>query len=181
MTKHGFARLAFGVALGIVAAACSDDKISGPADAPRVFNQVERLGNPLVSEVFLEKRDHGFHNAGKPSTDVANFKAKLEGFVRNVAGRNQTVQTTLSTVLLPDMLIVQLDKAPTSAGWLTWALANGYGGRRLNDDVVDAGLAALFGGLLDPSNQSPGLTSQHVPGNDKPFLSTFPYLAEASR
>ena len=181
MKTHLFARLAFAVALMLVAAACSDDKINGPAAGPRVFNQVERLGNPLVSEVFLDKRDHGFHNAGKPSTDVANFKTKLEGFVRNVAGRNQTVQTTLSSVLLPDMLIVQLDKTPSSAGWLTWALANGYGGRRLNDDVVDAGLAALFGSLIDPNNQSPGLASQHVPGNDKPFLSTFPYLAEASR
>lgn len=181
MTTHVFARFAFGVALTIVASACSDDKINGPMDSPRVFNQIERLGNPLVSEVFLEKRDHGFHNSGKPSTDVVSFKAKLEGFVRNVAGRNQTVQTTLSSVLLPDLLIVQLDKNPASAGWLSWALANGYGGRRLDDDVVDAGLAALFGGLIDPTNQSPGLTSQHVPANDKPFLPTFPYVAEASR
>jgi hypothetical protein len=51
-------------------AACSDDEtgIAGPATGPRVYNQVERLGNPLVSEVFLAKRNHGFHNAGMPST-----------------------------------------------------------------------------------------------------------------
>ena len=143
-------------------------------------------GTKLLSEtlrikqmigVFLEKRDHGFHNAGMPSTDVANFKTKLESFVRNVAGRSTAVQTTLSSVLLPDMLIVQTDKPTTGAGWLTWALANGYGGRKLNEDVVDAGLSALFGPLLSTANQTPQLASQHLPTNDKPFLTTFPYLA----
>jgi hypothetical protein len=159
--------------------ACSSDTVTvaSTMDQNRVFNQIERIGNPLVSEVFLDKRDHGFHNSGIPSTDAANFKTKLEAFVKNVGGRSTTVQTTLSSVLLPDMLIVQTDKATNTAGWLTWALANGYGGRKLNEDVVDAGLAAVFGGLLDQSNQTPALTTQRVPTNDKPFLTTFPYLA----
>jgi hypothetical protein len=114
-----------------------------------------------------------------PSTDVANHSAELKSFVANVAGRNATVQNTLAAVLLPDMLIVQTDKATNTAGWLTWALANGYGGRKLTDDVVDAGVAAIFGTLLDPNNVSPGLASQHVPGNDVPFGTSFPYLAAA--
>ena len=136
-----------------------------------------RLATPLGSEVFLAKRNHGFHNAGKPSTDVANHAAELKSFVALVAGRDSTVQNTLAAVLLPDMLIVQTDKAATTAGWLTWALANGYGGRKLTDDVVDAGLAALFGTLLSPNNVSPGLTTDNVSQNDKPFSMTFPYLA----
>lgn len=163
--------------------ACNDDDdgiTAPPINNNRVFNQIERLGNPLVSEVFFEKRDHGFHNVGKPSTDVTGFKTKLESFVANVAGRSTTVQQTLSAVLLPDMLIVQVDKDPGTAGWLTWALADGYGGRKLNEDVVDAGLAALFGGLLDSNNQTPGLSTQNVPTNDKPFSPTFPYLAAPS-
>ena len=172
-------------ALGAVAlvavAACSDDNndITG-ASSDRVFVQVERLGNPLVSEVFLAKRNHGFHNAGKPSTDVANHSTELKAFVTTVAGRDQSVANTLASVLLPDMLIVQTDKASSTAGWLTWALANGYGGRKLTDDVVDAGLAALFGTLLSPNNVSPGLTTDNVSQNDKPFLTTFPYLAAAN-
>jgi hypothetical protein len=161
-------------------AACDSDTktVVGP-DPNRVYTQIERLGNPLVSEVFLAKRNHGFHNAGKPSTDVANHSAEVKAFVANVAGRSATVQNTIAAVLLPDMLVVQTDKAPSTAGWLTWALANGYGGRRLNEDVVDEGLAAVFGPLLDQNNVSPGLTSQHVPGNDVPFMTTFPYLAPA--
>ena len=171
------------LALVAAAAACNDDNndndITG-TQSDRVFVQVERLGNPLVSEVFLAKRNHGFHNAGKPSTDVANHTAELKAFVATVAGRDQTVANTLASVLLPDMLIVQTDKAGNTAGWLSWALANGYGGRKLTDDVVDAGLAALFGNLISPNNVSAGLTTDNVSANDKPFGAAFPYLAAAN-
>ena len=51
------------------------------------------------------------------------------------------------------------------------------GGRNLADDVVDAGLAAVFGTLLNGSNASPGLSTDNVSANDKAFSSAFPYLA----
>ena len=157
--------------------ACDYDDDGGDLgpDNSRVFNQVERLGNPLVSEVTFAKRDHGFHNTTGPQTDVSNgFRAKVEGFVTGVGGREATLATTLSSVLIPDMLIVQTDKPGNTAGWLSWALANGYGGRKLNDDVVDAGLMAIFGPLLNPRNVSPGLTTDNVNANDKPFSSYVP-------
>jgi hypothetical protein len=163
----------------LLPAACSDDgdATTGPDGAPRVFNQIERLGNPLVSEVTLAKRNHGFHNAGQPSTDVASHAPELRSFVRTVAGRNDDVANTIAAVLLPDMLLVQSDKPATTAGWLSWALAGGYGGRRLADDVVDAGLTAIFGPLLDPNNVTAGLTTDNIGENDRPFLTSFPYLA----
>lgn len=173
-----------GLALGAAMVGCGDDDDASPGsgtDPNRVYQQVERLGNPLVSEVFFPKRDHGFHNSTTPSTDVANFKALLEGFVsgpNSVAGRPAAVATTLSSVLLPDMLIVDTSKSQATAGWLSWALASGYGGRRLEDDVVDAGLAAVFGTLLSPDNVSPGLTTDNVSANDAAFGTTFPYLAQ---
>ena len=162
-------------------AACEDDgdDITG-VDADRLYVQVERLGNPLVSEVTFAKRDHGFHNTTGPQTDVGNgFRTKVEAFVTGVAGRQQALATTLSGALVPDMLIVQTDKPGSGAGWLTWALANGYGGRKLADDVVDAGLAAIFGPLLNPQNVSPGLSTDNVGANDRAFQTTFPYLAAA--
>ena len=166
-------------AMTVLTTACSDDDndITGPTDN-REFVQIERLGNPLVSEVFFLKRDHGLHNTSIPSTDVANgFKTKIETFIRDVAGRNATVQTTVSSVLVPDMLLVFPNRNPSTSGWLGWALANGWGGRNLSDDVVDAGLAAVFGSLLNGSNTSPGLASDNVGANDKAFTTTFPYLA----
>ena len=166
--------------VGVTACGTDDDNGSTAPSFVRVYNQVERLGNPLVSEVTLAKRSHGFHNKGMPSTDAANHGAELRAFVKNVAGRPDAVGNTLAAVLLPDMLIVQTNKAGTSAGWLTWALADGYGGRKLTDDVVDAGLSAIFGSLLNPTNVSPGLTTDNVGANDKAFTTTFPYLASPS-
>lgn len=161
--------------LGLLAVACDDNAVMPATE--RTFNQMQRLGNPLVSEVFLAKRSHPVHGSLGPDQDVALLSPELKSFVANVAGRNQTVQNTLAAVLLPDELIIQTDKDPGTAGWLSWALANGWGGRTLTDDVVDAGLNAIFGPLLDPSNTSPGLETDNVAANDHPFLATFPYLA----
>ena len=165
--------------LSLAAGACNSDNTVG-VNTTRVYSQVDRLGNPLVSEVFLAKRSHAFHNAGKPSTDVANHKTELEAFVTGF-GRPAALATTLSSVLLPDMLIVQTDKAANTSGWLTWALANGWGGRNLTDDVVDAGLAATFGTLLNATAPLPAaFQTDNVSANNKAFLSAFPYLATAN-
>ena len=87
---------------------------------------------------------------------------------------------SLASVLLPDMLIIQTDKDPTTAGWLSWALSAGWGGRKLADDVVDVGLSAIFSSLLDPTQavcapfQLP-LCTDNV-ASHATFASTFPYL-----
>ncbi len=166
------------VALALVAA-CTDEKLITAPDPDRDYNQVQRLGNPLVSEVFLAKRDHGYHGSTAPTIDVAAFTPIIRGFVDNVAGRDTTVGKTIAAVLLPDELVVQSDKATNTAGWLTWALADGWGGRKLDDDVVTAGLQAVFGALLDPNNTTPGLADDNVDANDAAFSATFPYLAAA--
>ena len=168
-----------------IVAACSDDNdgntmMTGPSST-RVYTQIERLGNPLVSEVFFMKRDHGLHNTTAPATDVANgFGTKIKAFT-DAFDRGPTIGNTLAAVLVPDVLLVFPNRAGNTAGWLSWALANGYGGRKLTDDVVDAGLTAVFGNLLDPSaTVLAGLTSDNVPMSTRSFLPTFPYL-EAAR
>lgn len=169
-------RLAALLVMPFVLVACSDDDPSGPSTT-RVFVQTERLGNPLVSEVFFAKRDHGLHNTTAPATDVANaFGAKIKAFTDAFA-RGDVIGNTLVAVLVPDMLIVYPNRSGASAGWLSWALANGYGGRKLQDDVVDAGLTAIFGNLLDPNaSVVAGLTSDNVPMSTRTFSATFPYL-----
>ena len=43
----------------LVGAGCSSDSTTMPTDnGTRMHNQVQRLGNPLVSEVFLPKPSH---------------------------------------------------------------------------------------------------------------------------
>ncbi|MFL5578093.1 MAG: DUF4331 family protein [Gemmatimonadaceae bacterium] len=163
-------------ALAVAGCNDDDDTVTGP-DPNRVYVQVERLGNPLTSEVFFPKRDHGLHNTTAPTTDAANdFGGRISAFAA-AFDRSTTIQNTLATVLVPDVLVVYPNRPGSGAGWLSWALAGGYGGRRLQDDVVDAGLSAIFGTLVDPSAGAvPGLTSDNVPPSVRQFSGTFPYL-----
>ena len=179
--------LILALALPLIAA-CSDKNTDGGVTTPvspvtpvRTFTQVERLGNPLVSEVFFAKRDHGLANSSAPVTDVANgFGDKIKAFT-NAFNRGPMIANTLAAVLVPDMLMVYPNRAGNTSGWLSWALANGYGGRNLSDDVVDAGLTAIFGKLLDPAaTVLPGLTSDNISTSTRTYLTTFPYL-EAAR
>ena len=187
-TSRGFRALSLIGALGatIAASACdnnSNDTITG-TDPNRVFTQIERLGNPLTSEVFFPKRDHGLHNTKGPIDDSrtmdnggTDVPGHIRSFVSSFPGRTEKTITTLQAVLTPDELLVFPNRAANTSGWLTWALANGYGGRNLSDDVVDAGLSAVFGNLLDPAQAPlPGLTSDNVPPSVRSFSATFPYL-----
>ncbi len=172
------------LALPLLVAGCSDDNNGGGSTSPdvtRTYNQVERLGNPLVSEVFFMKRDHGLHNSTAPATDVANgFGDKIKAFT-NAFNRGPTIANTLAAVLVPDMLMVYPNRAGNTAGWLSWALAGGYGGRKIQDDVVDAGLTAIFGKLLDANaTVVTGLTSDNISTSVRTYPTTFPYL-EAAR
>ncbi len=178
---HALRRWAFAAGVSLlaaIAAGCDDDDTIGPSTS-RTYNQVQRLGNPLVSEVFLLKRDHPFHAAVGPDQDVADFGATVAAFPGQF-GRPDEVGATLASVLLPDMLIVDTSKPTSSAGWLTWALANGWGGRTLDDDVVDAGLSAIFGTIVSATNkvcdngQLPLCTDEVGPHGA--FQGTFPYL-----
>ena len=163
-----------------IAAACGSDSSTEP-NSNHAYNQVQRLGNPLVSEVFFAKKDHPLHGSTAPDGDAAAFGATLKGFVAAFRPQATTLQNTLAAVLLPDVLVVQTDKSPATAGWLSWALANGWGGRKLTDDVVDVGLTGIFSDLLDPTQSvcKPGalpLCTDNV-GSHSTFSTTFPYLA----
>jgi hypothetical protein len=181
LTTRTLAALAAVVLIGAAGCSDDDDMTSPTMTSTRAFNQVQRLGNPLVSEVFLAKKDHAFHGSVGPDIDVASFAAPLKGFVAAFRPNATAAQNTLAAVLLPDMLVIQTDKATNTAGWLSWALANGWGGRKLTDDVVDTGLSAIFSDLLDPTQAvcKPGalpLCTDNV-GPHSTFSATFPYLA----
>ena len=179
-----------GVAALALAAACgSSNDTTGvitPTDVPATFNQVQRLGNPLVSEVLLLKRDHGFHGSSNPSDDVANFTVPVKGFIAQFRPAATGLQTALAGTLLPDMLQVQTDQPQTTAGYLSYVLSGtgkGYGGRKLADDVVDISLTAIFSDLLDPTQAvckpfTLPLCTDNVPSHGG-FSTTFPYLAPA--
>jgi hypothetical protein len=179
------------VALALVAG-CAENTptaVGGPdlarsnGNGGKVYDQVDFLGNPLVSEVTIVKANHDAYNRTMPY-NPGPFRAETENFIVTVAGRPQEYAQTIAGVLYAqsDMLIVDTSKPASTAGWLSWALSDGWGGRKLSDDVVDIGLYAIFSSLISPVGAScaPGelpLCTDNVDANDKPFMSTFPYLA----
>lgn len=193
------AKLLTGSALFALAlvTACADGTAPADVNGPsfkkdgdgggKTYEQVEFLGNPLVSEVTIVKARHDAYNRTMPYSP-ASFRAETKAFIMSPGGRPADYADLIASVLYSegvsgsDMLIVDSSKPGSTAGWLSWALGAGYGGRKLADDVVDIGLYAIFSSLLDPRGAScaPGqlpLCTDNVPANDKPFLNTFPYLA----
>ena len=180
----------------LAVSACSDNNqkdIAGPAaaqinaadedegDDNTVYEQVEFLGNPLVSEVTITKANHDAYNRTQPY-NTATFGPQSLAFINAFRAGQPEVANTLGAVLYPDMLIVESSRNTATAGWLSWALANGWGGRKLSDDVVDAGLTAIFGKLISATgaycdNFTLPLCTDNVGANDKAFSNTFPYLA----
>lgn len=162
----------------------------------RRFTQVERLGNPLAMEVFVEKREHDAYDSFEPARDPFHFTDDYVAFITTVAKRDSAYARTIAGALLGtptapgDMIKVFTGRAAgvtaanmgtaATVGWLTNVLdpANGYGGRKLTgDDTVDKGTAAVFGNVLGNNvNVSPGLVGDNVNENDKAALTTFPYL-----
>ena len=177
--------------------ACSDDAATAPSsafvndvsddddDSDVVYDQVEFLGNPLVSEVTILKANHDAYNRTQPY-NTATFGPQSLAFINAFRGAQPVVANTLGAVLYPDMLIVESSRNPATAGWLSWALAAGWGGRKLSDDVVDAGLSAIFGKIITATgafcdNFTLPLCTDNVGANDKAFSSSFPYLASPTQ
>jgi hypothetical protein len=167
-----------------VSASQNADNDADEGDDDSVYEQVEFLGNPLVSEVTIVKANHDAYNRTQPY-NTATFGPQSLAFINAFRGAQPEVANTLGAVLYPDMLIVESSRNPATSGWLSWALANGWGGRNLSDDVVDAGLSAIFGKIVSANgaycdNFTLPLCTDNVPVNDKAFSSSFPYLASPS-
>ena len=163
----------------LVAAGCSDDNDNGgTGPGARMYNQVQRLGNPLVSEVLLEKRDHAIHGSIGPDQDATLVAPLVVNFMATVAGRDPAYIQAIAPALIPDVLVVDTGKDPSTAGWLSTTLSGGYGGRTLQDDVVDLALTAVFGSALgDAAHATPELTTDNVAFDSPNVTGSFPYLA----
>ena len=166
------------IAMTVAMAACSDEDGSMAPTTPRMYNQVQRLGNPLVSEVLLAKRSHPTHGTIGPDQDASLVAPEVVDFLTTVAGRDPAYINAIAPALIPDVLVVDTSKDPSTASWLSTTLSGGWGGRRLQDDVVDLALTAVFGSALgDADHATPELTSDNVAFDSPNVTTTFPYLA----
>jgi len=165
------------------------------------FVQVSRLGNPLVNELIIPLGTKDQFNRTRPNTDAKKYgkfvlKPELAAVLNalfnvNAPENNRTdiVQAVLQG--LPglnehsgkfagtpvDTIKINLGTPPSATpsrfGVIGGDTAGYPNGRRLIDDVVDIDLQVVAGFLK--GNEVP--LGDGVDQNDKPFLSTFPYLA----
>jgi hypothetical protein len=171
MNHKKFLSLFFG-ALAFTLVACDDD--DEPA-APIVYEQEDQMARPAINTVFVSTGEKDVFNTTTPSQMGAAFGTKFKdrllalnsGYTTNLLTLDATAFTG---VLATDVLTVSLTGATTF-----YDGTNVLTGRQLADDVITVELILLFGGPDATAN--PGLTDDHVDGNDKAFLSSFPFLA----
>jgi hypothetical protein len=162
----------------------------------RGWTQVSRLGNPLINEVVIPTGLKDYWNRTKPAND-AQFKKyyttpilaavlnKLYKLGVPETGRSDLVavlgtgipKVTFTGTTFADELRLNLSIPPTAhpnrMGVLAGDNAGFPNGRRLGDDVIDIEEQAVAGFLL--GKKVP--LGDGVDGNDKSFLSHFPYVA----
>ena len=163
------------------------------------FVQVSRLGNPLVNELIIPLGKKDQFNRTQPQDDARHYGkyvlnpelARLMNALFNL-GVKTTGRTDIVTALLTGVPgLTQIGKHPAAADTLKINLGvppnpnpNRFGvlagdtqgfpnGRRLTDDVVDIELRVVGGFLI--GHKLP--LGDGVDQNDKPFLTSFPYVA----
>ncbi|MFT3703552.1 MAG: DUF4331 family protein [Agriterribacter sp.] len=173
-----FNKISFAVIIAgsMIMLSCKKDHHDTPKDdfdTAGTYTQVDQMARPAINTVFVGADRKNEFNTTVPSAMSGAFKsdfvAKLNafGYTTNILGLNADA---FAGVLVTDVLNVKTNGTTTF-----YDGTNVLTGRALGDDVIDVELTLLFGGSSGSSN--PGLTSDHVNGNDKPFLTQFPYLA----
>ena len=170
----------------------------------RSWTQVSRVGNPLINEVIIPIGLKDKYNRTSPANDGTNFGAAalapeparllnaLFGLGVKETGRTDIVQALLTGVpgltqigskpAAADTLKLNLGVPPSANpsrfGVLAKDIAGFPNGRRLIDDVVDIELRVIAGALLPADKGGKQIPlGDGVDQNDKPFRSTFPYVA----
>ncbi|WP_309612929.1 DUF4331 family protein [Flavobacterium sp.] len=156
---------------------CSDDSASTPSFEGSYVQQ-DQMARPAINTVFIASgAPKDAFNEAIPSQMGAAYQGVFQsrllalnaGYTTNALGQTAAQLTGL---LSTDVLNVK-----TTGTTTFFDGTNVLTGRALADDVIDVELLLIFGGPTGASN--PGLTSDNVSSNDKPFLTSFPYLASA--
>jgi Domain of unknown function (DUF4331) len=156
-----------------------DNNTQNEIDFSGTFAQQDQMGRPAVNTVFVSSSSKDMFNTTIPSQQNAAFQTmfqtNLEGLSPAYANPGDTNAlgldaATFTGLLATDVLNVSLEGTTTF-----YDGTNVLTGRALADDVITVELLLIFGG--EDFTENPGLSNDNVDGNDKPFLTSFPYLA----
>lgn len=181
MKKYSIKFIALSVLTLTTIVSCNnDDTVAAEpqTDFSGTYVQKDQMARPAINTVFIASgAPKDAFNTTTPSTMGASYQATFQsrllalnsGYTTNALGQDAA---TFTGLLATDVLGVAKTGTTTFFDG-----TNVLTGRALADDVIDVELLLIFGGSTGGSN--PGLTSDHVNANDKPFLTAFPYLATA--
>ena len=174
--------LSFGLALAAFSSCSNDPTLGGGSDVSnRVFIQADRVGNPGIVQVFSPWARHDASLRATPQGDATAAQTDINTFVTNYGGRSAAISTFIQNILVPDVLIADMSQTATGASYLgveTAGQINDYcagytkpgtglfGGRALQEDVVDTTLSLVFGSLVPQI--SAGSTVPNVPAGAIP-------------
>ncbi|NIK92824.1 DUF4331 domain-containing protein [Mangrovimonas sp. CR14] len=148
-------------------------------DFSGTYMQEDQVARPAVNTVFTSPASKDMFNVTIPSEQGAAFQSmfqtNLEGLSPAYANPGDMNalgldSATFTGLLATDVLNVSLDGTTTF-----YDGTNVLTGRALADDVITVELLLIFGG--EDFTENPTLSNDHVDANDKPFLTSFPYLA----
>jgi hypothetical protein len=156
-------------------AACNKGN-HNPIPVSPYFDQADQMGRPAINTVFIPASGKDSFNSVTPTQMPALFTGDMTTSLMKLNPGYTTNLLGLTASQFIGVLSTDVLNASTTGTTTFYDGTNVLTGRALNDDVIDVELTLLFGGPDGSAN--PGLTSDHVNGNDAPFLSDFPYLAE---
>ena len=162
------------------------------------YVQVSRLGNPLINEVIIPLGQKDHFNSTQPSQDAklygkyvvtpelahvmnllfhinapeTNRTDIVQALLTGLPGKTQIGTHPAAADTLKINLGVPVTANPNRLGVLGGDLQGFPDGRRLTDDVTDIALRVVAGALKN----NPVPLGDGADANDKPFLSSFPYL-----
>jgi hypothetical protein len=179
MEKHFIKTLLAGSFLIMVgAAACSksnNNNNNNPTPPVIYYDQADQVGRPAINTVFIPASGKDSFNTTIPTMMPGLFTNDMTTSLHTL---NPGYTTNLLGLTAPQFIgVLSTDVLNASTTGVT-SFYNGtqvLTGRTLSDDVIDVELTLVFGGPNGSAN--PGLTSDHVNANDKPFLASFPYEA----
>jgi hypothetical protein len=175
---------------GAIVGGCSSNSSGfnpggGPTPVPgaTVYKQIELLSRPAVKEAFELFEDHNKTNRSEPYNDPV-LSSQIKSF--SLMFRGKKWADTLQAILYPNVMKSDLSQDTTKAAYLGYetggATGSKFGGRALDDDVIDISLGAIFGNTLsalnlipDDHKEAPCLTTDNV-AYDKSNTTTFPYI-----
>jgi hypothetical protein len=140
------------------------------------FDQADQMGRPAINTVFITAADKDKFNQTTPTQMPAAFGSEMKSSLLGVNPGYTTNLLGLNADQFIGVLSTDVLNASTNGKTTFFDGTNVLTGRALGDDVIDVELTLVFGGPDGSAN--PGLTSDHVNGNDMPFLTDFPYLAQ---